>query len=433
MVCMGRQRTLGDGRGVIPPVPLRQRVEELVAVPGYGALLGALRSRLEAGGQPGTVTLRGLDAEARRALADVLGRRKPPGVSARIRIADIDDGLRSSRVGAGLLEVLEAAGGPLVDRRAQRAEAQASWDGVWEAAAEHPAASRAAISGWLTALQRTGVLRRLVGEPAAASELLERALDVVERLPERGVALSVLAAEATGDAHALDHGEPLATLVLGAAARIAEVEEVPPSARARRSLWAQVGVACDPLSVSVLVFGLRLDGGDIFAGACNDHASHGEPLRLTLRQLTMAESLRSPSPRVLVCENPAVVSAAVDALDSRELAAPLVCVDGIPDVAADRLLQGLADGGSSLAFHADFDWGGVRIGNLLTTRYGAAPWRFTAAEYRAAVAEVAVTRPLKPSPAEAAWDPALAPAMRTAGQRIAEEQVLDSLLTDIVS
>jgi uncharacterized protein (TIGR02679 family) len=327
--------------------------------------------------------------------------------------------------------VLEASGGPLVDRRAQRAAVQASWEGVWEAAAEHPAASRPAIGGWLTALQRSGVLRRLVREPAAASALLARALDVVERLPERGVALSVLAAESTGDAHALDHGEPLATLVLGAAARLVEVDDVPASARARRTLWAQVGVACDPLSVSVLVFGLRLDGGDIFADACNDHATCGEPLRLTLRQLTMAESLRSPSQRVLVCENPAVVAAAVDMLDSREPMVPLVCVDGIPDVAADRLLQGLADGGSSLAFHADFDWGGVRIGNLLTTRYGATPWRFTASEYRAAVDEVAVTRPLKPSAAEAAWDPALAPAMRSLGQRVAEEQLLEGLLSDL--
>lgn len=413
-------------------IPLRERVEELLALPGYGAVLAAVRARLEAGGQPGTVTLRGLDADARRALADILGRRKPPAASARIRITDIDDGLRSSIVGAGLLELLESAGGPLVDRRARRAAVQGSWVAIWEVVADHPALAEPEVAEWLAALRRSGVLRRLEGEPEAAAELLGRALDVIERLPERGTALSVLAAEATGDPHALDHGEPLATLVLGAAVRLVEADAMPPSARGRRALWSQVGVACDPLSASVLVLGLRLQGGDIVAGACADHANHGEPLRLTLRQLVTTESLATASRRVLVCENPAVVAAAVDAIDSCEPQCPLVCVDGIPDVAADRLLAGLAEGGSALAFHADFDWGGIRIGNLLAARYGAVPWRFGAAEYRAAAERVRVTRPLGPSSAAAAWDDQLAPAMNSKAVRIAEEQLLGALLQDLV-
>ena len=415
-------------------VALAQRVQELLALPGYATLLGALRERLEAGGQPVTVTLAGLDDEARRALADVLGRRLPPAPSARIRIADLDDGLRSSVVGAGLREVLEAAGGPLEDRRAQRAQAQDRWDAIWERAGERPAlGQRAEIAAWLAGLRRSGVLRRLEPEPVAAAALLERAMDVVVRLPSRGMALSVLAAEATGDPHALDHGQPLATLVLGAAVRLVDAGEVPASARARRAVWAQVGVVCDPLSVSVLVLGLRLDGGDIVARACADHAAHGEPLRLTLRQLCMAESLRSPQPRVLICENPAVVAAAADALRGGEPGAPLVCVEGFPDVAADRLLGGLAATGATLGFHADFDWGGVRIGNLLAARYGGVPWRFGAADYRGALEQVAVSQPLRPSSAVAAWDGALAPAMRSAGVRIAEEQLLWDLLADLAT
>ena len=413
------------------PVPLRRRVEELLQLPGYAALLSVVRARLETGGRPSTLTLSGLDDDARRALADVLGRRTPPSSAARIRVADLDEGLRTSRVEAGLFEVLEAAGGPLADHRAQRADMHASWEQVWDGAAVHRATDRDEVVQWLAALRRTGVLRRLVPDAAAASTLLGTALDIVTRLPERGVALGVLAAETTGDAHALDHGEPLATLVLGAAARLVAVGEVPASARARRGLWAQVGVVCDPLSVSVLVLGLRFDGPDIVAGACADHAAQGEPLRLTLRQLTMAESLRSPQRRVLICENPAVVAAAADVLDGREPGTPLMCVDGIPDVSADRLLAGLAAGGASLAFHCDFDWGGLRIGNLLVARYGAVPWRFSAVDYRAAIHRVEVTRRLRPASAAAAWDRDLAPAMRSVGKGIVEEQVLDTLLADL--
>jgi uncharacterized protein (TIGR02679 family) len=420
------------GAELSKPHDLSERVAELTAEDGYRALFDALRERLEAGGQPGAVTLRGLDEQARRAMADILGRRRPPAKSARIRISDIDEGLHQSRVHAGLVEVLEAIGGPLVDRRAERARTRSSWDEVWEEAHEHSAAQGEDVAQWLSALRRTGVLRRLAGEPAPAAALLDRALAVVERLPERGAALSVLAAEATGDPHALDHGEPLATLVLGAAAHIVQAPAVPPSARGRRRLWAQVGVACDPLSVSVLVLGLRFDSPDIMAAACADHASSGEPLRLTLRQLTMAESLPPLHSRVLVCENPAVVASAAVALDGHAPAQPLVCVDGIPDVAADRLFSVLAAGGCSLAFHADFDWGGIRIGNLLAARYGAVPWRFGRADYAAAAERAQRLRPLEGAGGAATWDAELAPTMRATGKRVAEEHVIDDLLADVI-
>jgi uncharacterized protein (TIGR02679 family) len=418
---------------------LAARARELAGRPGYGPLLAALRERLERGGRPATVTLPGLDGHARRALADLLGQRQPPSPSAAIRLATLDAGLRDSRVGGGLIEVLEALGGPLADRRAARADAQSAWDGVWEV--DHPASSRPEVVRWLEGLRRRGTLRRLAGEPAAARVLLAQALTVVDRLPARGVALSVLAGEAIGDPHALDHGTPLATLVLRAAGGMAE-RDVPASARGRRQLWAEVGVVCDPLSVSVLVLGLRLDGDDIVATACDDHAGFGVPLRLTLHQLATTETLRSPQERILVCENPSVVAAATARAGEVEPPAvsstwqptthPLVCVEGVPDVAADRLLGGLAAGGSQLGFHADFDWGGLRIGNLLHRRYGAVPWRFGAADYRRAAEAVAVPGALPHRAGEAAWDPDLADAMRALGSAIAEEQVLEDLLADVV-
>jgi uncharacterized protein (TIGR02679 family) len=413
---------------------LAARARQLAARPGYGVLLAALRERLERGGQPATVTLPDLDADARRALADLLGRRRPPTATAAVRLAALEEGLRASRVAAGLVEVLEALGGPLADRRADRADEQVAWNAVWEL--EHAATARPEVAAWLAGLRRHGILRRLVSDPVEAGVLLDRALTVVERLPARGVALSVLAGEVVGDPHALDHGQPLATLVLRAAARMSE-RDVPASARGRRQLWAEVGVVCDPLSVSVLVLGLRLAGSDIVANACDDHAGFGVPLRLTLHQLATTDTLRSAQERVLVCENPAVVAAATARLSERDRPwdgepAPLVCVEGVPDVAADRLLNGLAEGGSTLAFHADFDWGGLRIGTLLHARYGAAPWRFGAAEYRAAVDRVAVGGTLRGRAAAAPWDPDLAPAMRAAGVTVAEEQVLDDLLPDVL-
>ena len=412
---------------------LQQRVAELADRPGYRELLDALRERLETGGQPATVTLPGLSADGRRALADLLGRRAPPAPGARVRVADVDAGLRASRVSAGLVAVLESVGGALVDRRDARAADRAAWESVWEV--DHPAAERPEVAAWLDGLRRAGTLRRLAADPQAATALLHQSLAVVARLPVRGVPLSVLAAETVGDPHALDHGRPLATLVLRAAARSAD-REAPATARGRRQLWAEVGVVCDPLSVSVLVLGLRLDDAvDLVAQTCHDHAGFSVPLRLTLHQLATARTLRTRQPRVLVCENPAVVAAATARLGEleEEAAHPLVCVEGMPDVAADRLLSGLVAGGTTVAFHADFDWGGVRIGNLLHRRYAGVPWRFGAGDYREAVADSQTAVPLAPRPAAAAWDAALAPALRQHRVAVAEERLLDSLLADLLT
>lgn len=412
---------------------VRPAAAELAARPGYATLLAAVRARLEAGGDPATVTLRDLDGDARRALADLLGRRDVPGETARVRLADLDAALHASRVGAGLVDVLEALGGPLDDRRAERARAERAWAAVWDV--EDPAAERDDVAVWLAGLRSTGVLRRLAGDPQAARALLDQALEVVARLPARGSPLAVLAADTVGDPHGLDHGRPLATVVLRAAAQLAD-REVPASARGRRQLWAEVGVICDPLSSSVLVCGLRLDGLDIVAHACDDHAGCGVPLRLTLDQLERTASdsdgLRTPQARVLVCENPALVAAAAARLDRTGPAVPLVCVEGMPDVAADRLLSALAEAGTELAFHADFDWGGLRIGNVLATRYRAVPWRFGAADYHAALEHAAPARHLSPAAATASWDPRLAAAMRRARRAVAEEQLLDVLLPDLL-
>lgn len=407
---------------------------ELASRPGYATLLASVRSRLEAGGEPATVTLHGLDGDARQALADLLGQRRVPGPTARVRLSELDAALRGSRVGAGLIALLEATGGPLANRRATRAQAVQAWAQVWDV--DHPALARPEVSAWLEDLRATGVLRRLVDDPDDARALLAQALDVVARLPARGMARSVLAAEAVGDPHALDHGQPLATVVLRAVAGLVG-RDVPASARGRRQLWADVGVACDPLSASVLVMGLRLAGTHLVASTCGDHAACGLPLRLTLQQLdSVAQAthgLHSAHPRVAVCENPAVVAAAAHRLDGRKPTLPLVCTDGMPDVAADRLLSALADAGTEIAFHCDFDWGGIRIGNVLTARYDAVPWRFTAADYLAAVRTTVHAQPLSGEAIEAAWDAELSAAMRATRRGVAEEQLVDQLVGDALA
>lgn len=95
-----------------------------------------------------------------------------------------------------------------------------------------------------------------------------------------------------------------------------------------------------------------------------------------------------------------------------------------------RLLRLLVDAGARLRYHGDFDWGGLRIGNLVLDRLPVTPWRFDAAAYHAAAGSE-LAAPLTGRPADASWDPSLADAMRELGRQVEEEAVLDPLLADL--
>ncbi|NLE96905.1 MAG: hypothetical protein GX596_02810, partial [Propionibacterium sp.] len=185
--------------------------------------------------------------------------------------------------GVGLEELLEAVGGPLVDRRAERA-----------AARDARAAERA---------ERAAMVERVVDEAEAAP---------VEHL-------AVLAARLFADSHALDRSAVLGRAVARRLAERAATDERPYvdpvlDASAWRDAWASVGVLCDAVSAQVLVLNLPLVGD---ATAVRLAAVAGEPVWLTLRSLAGTLALAGGVGEVFVCENPAIVEAAADRFGER--------------------------------------------------------------------------------------------------------------------
>ena len=408
------------------------RVRRLLGGAELRKLWAAARQRLERDGEAArSVTLTGLELDERQALAGLLGWAALPGRRARVSLARLNQALRASRLECGLRQALEALGGPLADLRAQRDREHQQQQAMWSRASQSPAvAGRPALRKWLDELRARGLLSRAARRSGVApEELLRDALDLVQRLPAGGALLSSLAADLTGDAHALDHGRPLAGLGLRAAARLRGWPEVPRAAAQRRRLWAEVGVLCDPLSSHVLCLGLRPVGPGRLADSLRQSASEGEPSRLTLRELHRGAELVLAAPQVHVCENPAVVAAAADMLGSD--CAPLVCTEGIPSTAALELLDRICSGGASLRVQCDFDWGGLRIGNLLHQQFDAAPWRLTGRQYRRLLSGQRPRTPLRGTPEDASWDPGLRPALEAAGLALFEEQLLDELLGDL--
>lgn len=330
-----------------------------------------------------------------------------------MRLDRLDAVLRRSVASCGLVELLERLGGPLRDRRADRAAAAAAFDAAWVRAGCHSAVvEQPRLHDWLAVLRTRGLARRLGRDDEF--DVVVRALDVLARLPADGVRLPVMAAATTGDAHGLDRGRAVGTLVVHALSFLVG-RQFPQDAADWRDVWAEAGVACDDLSCDVLV--ANLPGWP------------AEPLRLTLRQVA-AWQPPGRVRRAFVCENPAVVAAAVDAFGPA--APPIVCVGGMPSTAALMVIRGLVGAGAKPAYHGDFDWRGLAIADVVLRKVEAArAWRYGAADYEKAVAAGHASHSLRGRTHEASWDERLAPAMRVAGVAVYEEHVLEDLLDDL--
>lgn len=409
-----------------------QRLRRLLGGDDLAWLLDRVRRRLELG-RPltGPVTLTAASPDQRRAVGRLLGRRAGTGRSLTVSLDDLDALLRTSGVAPdGLVAAAQTLFGTVRNRTIEAAARDAAWSAAVRPLTD-AVARRPELQAWRTWLDATGLLRRLATDVARAAALADQAVRVLDALPSPGIALGRLAATTTGDAHALDDGQPLATLCLSAI-RVLTGDTV---AAGRRAAWAAVGVHLDELSSTVLCLGLP-GGSTTTVGRMLALATEtGEPCALTLRQLhrdpaAIGADLGTDGRRVHLCENPVVLASAADELGSR--CPPLVCLNGQPSTAVMRLLDLLAGGGATFVYHGDFDWGGIRIANALRTRIDWTPWRYDTLAYQAALSRV-TGGVLTGRQVDATWDPDLRPALARRGVHVQEELVLADLVGDLAS
>jgi uncharacterized protein (TIGR02679 family) len=392
-----------------------ERLQRLLGGMQLADLRKRLRRHYELGGESAMLTLTRLSAAERCALESLLG--IPPRFSGsmRIDIVVLDGVLQRAQLADSLRDALEILDGPITNRVAARTAMQEQWNEV----------SRACRAPQLAALladtRGIGLLKRIArNDPQAGARLCELAERVLNRLPAAGVARSRLAAETLGDAHALDQGQAVATLVLAALRHQRAID--PDLEESTREIWADAGVLVNELARPALFLNLPVVGAGFVPG---------QPSYLSLRDLVRT------SPRwdvsgvsIFVCENPNVIAIAADALGER--CAPLVCTDGMPAAAQRALLGQLIAGGACLHYHGDFDWPGLNIGNCVTREFGAKPWRYRAQDYLAAAADIGDNwRPLGPAFIGADWDEGLSAAMMSCGHAIDEEAVVEVLLPDL--
>ncbi|MFJ3901297.1 TIGR02679 family protein [Streptomyces sp. NPDC090025] len=400
------------------------RLRRLLGGPDLAWLLERVRRRLERGQSlTGPVSLAAPTPAQRAAAERLLGRSPGGGRALTVRLDAVDAVLvRSGISPEGLRAAVTTLIGPVVPLEEARRTEDQVWDEAY-APLTALAGEVPTLAEWAGRVREDGLVRRLARTLEAARPLLEQVARVLRELPaEPPRSLSVFAADILGSAHALDDGTPQATLCLSG---IRALTGHPDGAGAawRRAAWASAGLLRDDVSSTVLTLNLR------GTPALDWMADVGEPCVLTLRQLALRPPRTAPSV-VHVCENPAVLSAAADTYGPDAL--PLVCLQGQPSAAALTLLAHLHERGVALRYHGDFDWGGLRIATTLHRHVPWQPWRYTADEYRAAVAAGSpAPSPLTGTAALSPWDPDLTAALAEHGVRIEEEAVLDSLLADL--
>lgn len=377
-----------------------------------------------------------LSAVEYEALALLIGLPPRPTQSVRIDIARFDAALQEAGMANSLHEALETLDGPIVNRAEARAELQSRWSSITDDQGIHPS-----LYAWLRTTSAVGLLKRVSKQDAqTAHQLLQQAHAVMQRLPAQGLTRAQLAAEALGNAHALDNGHAVAAVVLAALQHGASTDEreQPPSEEATdeadgvrrpservRDIWARSGVLVNELARPALFLNLPV------RTPSNAPAAPGEPGYLSLRRLVRTPPDWDVADQVVyVCENPNIVSIAADRLGAA--CAPLVCTDGMPAAAQRVLLKQLSDAGAQLLYHGDFDWAGIHIANNVMKLCECSPWRFGSEHYLQAL-ETAPRkdRDLEATEVAACWDQALTEAMQSRGMAIAEEAVASLLVNDL--
>lgn len=415
------------------------RLERLLGGPGLAGLRQRLRRHFERQSEQGSgqfLHLGQLEPVEREAIALLTGRPSSMARSARIDISGIDLALKTAGLCDSLRDALERLDGPITNRAALRATAELAWSAVMQLP---ECDSR--LQSWLQTPAAGALLKRLSRrDTIVANSLLAQADAVLRRLPAPGLPRAQLAAQVLGNAHALDAGWPVASLVL-ASWRHAEITvshrdaamepdlnvpaegDAPPSEERARDTWARAGVLVNELARPVLVLNLPMYAATLSAP--------GEPAYLSLRRLLREPPAWAIQDRpVYVCENPNLLAIVADRLGAD--CAPLVCTDGMPAAAQRTLLGQLTSAGARLYYHGDFDWPGLQIANHVMRSWRAQPWQMSTQDYETAVqAAPHRQRDLASAEITAAWDRWLAPSMRRHSLAIAEEAVAERLIEDL--
>lgn len=385
------------------------------------ALWSSVRDRLERNGDDsrGRVAIPAMSADGRLALESLVGRQ----LRSQVGLDALEQGLARVGVAATLSDALTRLGHPPVGaiaaRRLARARATETRDHARGLAARWP---EPWAREWIDGVIRAGIFAGL--SPDEGASLVASARAVLDALAEATAAPSSrveLAATLLGSAHALDTGTRLERAVTRALTAAESDDD------GGRGVWERAGAHLDLVSGAALTWNLPLVNDHPLASAVRVSTDLGLPFVVTQMALRQVAVQVSPGHPVLVVENPRVLEHAAQ----RGSATSVVCANGNPSTTVRQLVRQLVECGAVVRYHGDFDAAGLAMCARML-QAGAAPWRMTAKDYLAALADAdaaGVGLPLDPhlSP-PTPWDPELGEVFNTERRIVHEERLLSLLL-----
>ena len=363
-----------------------------------------------------------MSPQSRLAVESLVGRR----FIRQLHLADLETGLARAGLGPDLAVALAQLGHPVSPatqlRRQRRAENDLVRQAVRDSAAPWP---EPWASEWAESLIRGGILAGM--DHDAATQLVASSRKVLDALgrndndrDRQPVSRVGLAAEVTGNAHALDRGTRLGRAMTKALTMMADIDE--------RDVWEQAGAHADLVSGAALTWNLPVAVEHPLSASVATSTALGLPFVFTQLALRSVPVTVTPGSLVVAVENPRVLEYAAQ----RHAATAVVCTNGNPSNAVRMLLQQLLASGADVAYHGDFDAPGLAICARMI-QLGLRPWQMTTAAYEQAVAAAdaaGVELPeSEPAAVDTPWDPELTESFNRHLRIVHEERLLDTIVT----
>lgn len=167
--------------------------------------------------------------------------------------------------------------------------------------------------------------------------------------------------------------------------------EYPGDAEETAEVLYYSGLIKDTVSNFTSTFGLRAYHGDNEFGFIYDFTKFGEPLLLTLGNLSKIDRIVCNKNKLFIFENPSLFSEVVKI--TAALKPSIICTSGQLKLASLVLLDKLVDEVNEIYYSGDFDPEGISIANKLKIRYGdkLKLWRFTTDDYLRIVSDKVIS------------------------------------------
>ncbi|WP_303864771.1 DUF2399 domain-containing protein, partial [Alkalibaculum bacchi] len=165
----------------------------------------------------------------------------------------------------------------------------------------------------------------------------------------------------------------------------------PENAEEQSELLYKSGLLIDELSNFTICSGIRAWSSEEIHKGWEGFMQSGEPLQISLLNLTNIEKVKCRDKKVYVFENPTVFSEVL--YQTRKIAPSTICTYGQLRLASFVLLDKVVQGGVKIYYSGDFDPEGIMIADKLKQRYKEALilWRYGVEEYNEIQSKVKLT------------------------------------------